>query len=122
VGGFTEVVNGETLAWRVEQVRSITSQWAARGADHVVLAVEHDGSPSPNYPDLPPGWNEPGTIYGLILASRGLDVGWSGGLAYGATRGRLDVGVAAEYTRYRGQGRIVGSHAKDLSVRVGYRF
>lgn len=119
VAGFTVPINDRTPDWRRQQVAELTAAWEANGDAYRVEIVEYDGSRSPNYPRVAD--IEAGTGYGLVLDSDGVDLGWSAGLDYETRRGRLSLGARAAYTRYRDQRRIVGSHALDLSLRVGVR-
>ena len=121
VAGFPSTITADQT-FRLNSVARAAAEWDALGPNFSVVSFYHPGGGSPDYPNLPDGWTDPGQVYALMFTTQGVDVGLLGGLAYDVARGRFTVGGRADYRRFRDQRAVSGSHSLDFSVRTGYRF
>lgn len=96
----------------------IASEWEAVAEGFRAWWVYYEGNPN-----APEAWlREPGTHLALTFPNTGYDIGLTGGLSYELSLDRTEIGARAMYRRYRDQKILTGSHALDVSLRVGYRF
>lgn len=96
----------------------IPTEWEELGERWRAVWVEWEGDPR-----SPEAWlRESGTHLVLTFPNTGFDIGLAAGLAYELRIERTVIGARALYRRYRDQKMLTGSHALDVSLRVGYRF
>ena len=91
----------------------IVDEYNALGPDYQAYRFEYDDGPD---------GRQDGTYVALTLAQKGFDPGWTVGTSYEVRSDRVVYGVDAAYRRFANQGLLVGSHAADVTLKVGYRF
>ncbi len=122
VAGFNGTFPADTPQPRLDMLTQMITEWEARGPDYEAVVFDHPGGGAERYPGVSPTVFAPGLAVAFTQRHRATDYGLSAGLAYELRHGRTVVGARAAYRRYRDQRLIIGSHALDLSLRVGYRF
>lgn len=88
-------------------------EFNALGPDYQAYQFEYDDGP---------GGRQDGTYVALTIAQQGFHPGWTVGTSYEVRTSRVVYGVDAAYRRFANQGLLVGSHAADVTLKVGYRF